>query len=113
MSILTLNSGSSSLKMALFNEAQEQTLQGSADGIGKPTGSLKLTVGDRTILEEDHVLESQPEALKKLAAHITATPTAVGHRVVHGGPHLRDHQLITPAVLDQLRTAIHFAPLHI
>jgi acetate kinase len=40
-------------------------------------------------------------------------PVAVGHRVVHGGPRLREHQIITPQVLDQLRAATHFAPLHI
>jgi acetate kinase len=33
--------------------------------------------------------------------------------VVHGGPKLCRHQIITPQVLDQLRLAIHFAPLHI
>jgi acetate kinase len=32
---------------------------------------------------------------------------------VHGGPNLRRHQIITPQVLDQLRSATHFAPLHI
>jgi acetate kinase len=48
-----------------------------------------------------------------MAQYIHGTPVAVGHRVVHGGPHLRSHQLITPQVLDQLRSAIHFAPLHI
>jgi acetate kinase len=32
---------------------------------------------------------------------------------VHGGPELRTHQLITPQLLDQLRSATHFAPLHI
>src|SRR5206468_7267375 len=36
-----------------------------------------------------------------------------GHRIVHGGPNLRSHQLITPTVLQQLRSATHFAPLHI
>src|SRR6202030_2261048 len=41
------------------------------------------------------------------------TPVAVGHRVVHGGPKLLQHQIITPQVLEQLRTATHFAPLHI
>jgi acetate kinase len=40
-------------------------------------------------------------------------PLAVGHRVVHGGPNLRRHQIITPQVLDELRSATHFAPLHI
>ena len=33
--------------------------------------------------------------------------------MVHGGPHLRSHQFITPQVLGQLRSATHFAPLHI
>ena len=32
---------------------------------------------------------------------------------MHGGPNLRTHQLITPQVLDELRSATHFAPLHI
>jgi acetate kinase len=32
---------------------------------------------------------------------------------VHGGPNLYRHQIITPQVLDQLRSATHFAPLHI
>ena len=32
---------------------------------------------------------------------------------MHGGPNLRTHQLITPQLLDELRSAIHFAPLHI
>jgi len=40
-------------------------------------------------------------------------PVAVGHRIVHGGPKLRQHQVITPQVLDELRAAVHFAPLHI
>jgi len=37
----------------------------------------------------------------------------VGHRVVHGGPKLCRHQIITPQFLDELRSATHFAPLHI
>jgi acetate kinase len=42
-----------------------------------------------------------------------ARPSAVGHRVVHGGPHLRAHQRITADVRRQLHDAVHFAPLHI
>src|SRR6202012_896981 len=33
--------------------------------------------------------------------------------VVHGGPHLREHCRITPRILDTLRAATHYAPLHI
>ena len=50
---------------------------------------------------------------KKFSSHIHAEPIAVGHRVVHGGPNLVTHQLITPKLLDELRAATHFAPLHI
>ncbi len=68
-------------------------------------------------MERKSVVESQSDALAALAAtiqeHIHSTPVAVGHRVVHGGPNLLTHQLITPQVLDQLRAATHFAPLHI
>ena len=32
---------------------------------------------------------------------------------MHGGPHLLAHQRITPHVLETLRAAMHFAPVHI
>jgi acetate kinase len=40
-------------------------------------------------------------------------PDAIGHRVVHGGPKLRQHCLIDDSVLTQLEAATAFAPLHI
>jgi len=39
-------------------------------------------------------------------------PDAVGYRVVHPGAHLRGHQKLTPEVLEQLKEAVVFAPLH-
>jgi acetate kinase len=40
-------------------------------------------------------------------------PTAIGHRIVHGGPACREHTLIGAAVMQQLETATPFAPLHV
>jgi acetate kinase len=40
-------------------------------------------------------------------------PTAIGHRIVHGGPHLVEHQAITDELLKTLEASVHFAPLHI
>ena len=119
--ILALNSGSSSLKFGIYRPGatdEEPLLTGSADGIGRDNGSLHIRSSDgRPLLQRDCIHESQSDALNTLAAaiheHIDTTPVAVGHRVVHGGPHLRRHQIITPRVLDQLRSATHFAPLHI
>ena len=119
--ILVLNSGSSSLKFGVYYRGandEEPLLTGSAAGIGRDNGTLHIrsSSGER-LLQRDGILESQVDALAAVAAaireHMHASPWAVGHRVVHGGPKLRRHQLITPQVMDDLRSATHFAPLHI
>jgi len=129
--ILVLNSGSSSLKFGIYRRAdndagndadnakdQRPLLTGSADRIGQRNGALNILSGDgKSLVQEQSVHESQGHALNILATairqHIPAAPVAVGHRIVHGGPKLRRHQLITTQVVDELRSAIHFAPLHI
>ncbi|ASW02888.1 acetate/propionate family kinase [Paraburkholderia aromaticivorans] len=119
--ILVLNSGSSSLKFGLFRLAggdETLLLEGSAEGIGRGDGSLRIKAPDgRLLLQREHELESQTDALQKLAQVLAqqhhARPSAVGHRVVHGGPHLRTHQRITADLRRQLHDAVHFAPLHI
>ena len=119
--ILVLNSGSSSLKFGIYRPGEtdeEPMLTGSAEGVGRDDGSLHILSSDGTsVSQRECIHESQSEALNALAAaireHIDHTPLAVGHRVVHGGPNLRRHQIITPQLLHELRSATHFAPLHI
>jgi acetate kinase len=119
--ILALNSGSSSLKFGLYQPGatdEQPLLTGSADGIGRDNGSLRILSSDgKPLLQRDCIHQSQGDALNTLAAtireHTQSAPVAVGHRIVHGGPNLYRHQIITPQVLDQLRSATHFAPLHI
>jgi acetate kinase len=119
--ILVLNSGSSSLKFGVYYRGardEEPLLTGSADGIGRSTGTLNIRSADgKPIVQRGNILESQSDALAAVAVaireHIHSTPVALGHRIVHGGPNLRIHQIITPRVLDNLRSATHFAPLHI
>jgi acetate kinase len=119
--ILVLNSGSSSLKFGLFTRGaddEQLILEGSADGIGRDSGSLHIrTAAGDDLLRRDNIHQSQPEALVAIsnALHSFAKtpPIAVGHRVVHGGPHLREHQLITPQLLSTLEASVHFAPVHI
>ncbi|ASL48247.1 Acetate kinase [Burkholderia sp. AD24] len=119
--ILVLNSGSSSLKFGLFTYAggdEALLLAGSAEGIGRSDGSLLIKAPDgRVLVRQERVLESQTDALRRLAEVLAqqghGRPAAVGHRVVHGGPHLRKHQRLTPEVRQRLQDAVHFAPLHI
>jgi acetate kinase len=126
MTILTINSGSSSLKLGLYRANASTTPQllyrGATDAIGKPGGSLTITdASGKTIQREDASHDSQSSAFTHAAqklqqlsgTEMSGGPEAIGHRVVHGGPHLREHCRITPQVLDTLRAAVHFAPLHI
>ena len=119
--ILVLNSGSSSLKFGVFTHSDGEErlfLSGAAKGIGRGDGTLHIKGGDGTILlSRDHLLETQTDALGTLASviqqHLHVEPVAVAHRIVHGGPHLREHQRITDNVMRQLEEAVSFAPLHI
>jgi acetate kinase len=119
--ILAINSGSSTLKFGLFtNESGEERalLRGSAEGIGKDHGSLEVKDGNgRTVLSEDQKYASQLEALRHvtdaMAKQHIPPPSAIAHRIVHGGPKLREHIRITPQVQKTLEEAVHFAPLHI
>jgi acetate kinase len=40
-------------------------------------------------------------------------PDAIGHRLVHGGPHHFAPARVTPELIEQLRALIPFAPLHL
>ena len=119
--VLALNSGSSSLKFGLYFRGavdEEPLLTGSAEGIGHSTGTFHIRSADgKSLVQRECIHESQVDALSLLATtikdHIRAGPVALGHRIVHGGPNLVRHQLITPQLLDELNAAIHFAPLHI
>jgi len=119
--VLAVNSGSSSLKFGLFVQAggeEKAVLQGGADGIGTANAKLQITdATGKTLLDEKYELTSQGHALEEILNAVGkvggARPVAVGHRIVHGGPHLREHQLITDELVQQLQAAVHFAPLHI
>jgi acetate kinase len=95
LNVLALNSGSSSLKFGLYRVDS--------------TGAEKL-FGER-VATSDH-----PDATTQVASFLAASgmppPDAIGHRIVHGGPALRQHCRIDAAVLLQLQAAAAFAPLH-
>ena len=84
--ILVLNSGSSSLKFGLFRRVGDDEsllLEGSAEGIGRDDGSLRIKAPDgRVLVQQERVLESQTDALQKLAQVLTEQHHA---RPVGGG----------------------------
>jgi acetate kinase len=121
--VLAVNSGSSSLKFGLYQhppgECNPQLLlSGGASGIGRPNGRLEVQdANSKKLLDEPYKLNSQGHALQEILNQIEKQghdrPSALGHRVVHGGPHLRQHRLIDAALLEKLEAATQFAPIHI
>jgi acetate kinase len=119
--ILTLNSGSSSLKFGLYRVGSSRTetlLSGEAESIGdKKAKFYAQDSRENTFLSETVSIPSQREAVirigRLLADSKMPAPAAIGHRVVHGGPQLRRHCLIDDSLLRQLEAATAFAPLHI
>jgi len=57
-----------------------------------------------------------PDAMTRVASALAASgmppPDAIGHRIVHGGPALRQHCRIDDAVLRQLQATAAFAQPH-
>ncbi|NOJ96551.1 acetate/propionate family kinase [Corallococcus coralloides] len=119
--VLVINSGSSSLKFGLYVERDGQEVvrfKGSATRIGAEQGRLVVKDGaGRQVRAVDVRHPSQEDAFREAVRHLEELggerPMAIGHRVVHGGPHLRKHQALTPEVMKALEEATHFAPLHI
>lgn len=93
LTVLALNSGSSSLKFGLYRVDASRT--------------ALLLAGER----------ESPDGVSGIGRLLvdagTPAPAAIGHRIVHGGPLLRQHCLINDPVLHQLEAATAFAPLHV
>ncbi len=123
MTILVLNSGSSSIKFSLYRSSSEAAApEGLADGqlsgIGTPEPQLELASSGSAPSQPPHSVQAETPA-QAIHAVLDAATTpgmpsidAIGYRVVHPGPKLRDHTRITPEVLADLEQAVSFAPLH-
>jgi acetate kinase len=128
MRVLVLNSGSSSQKSALFElrdvvspdpqpplwEAKIEWNQGSAvlkarNSRGNKT-EKEVSAADRqgAIERMLETLWSGETAVGKNASEINV----VGHRIVHGGPKLKEPIRVTPEVKKTIADAAAFAPLH-
>ncbi|CAM3285264.1 Acetate kinase [Sphingomonas antarctica] len=115
MIILTLNSGSSSLKFGLFDT---QGVDVRAVMSGEKTGrTLRASDASGTALPDVSLADDNPITAVGIIRNLVSqaailAPQAIGHRVVHGGTGLREHCRIDDRVLEQLRLASAMSPLH-
>ena len=118
--VLTLNSGSSSLKFGLYRVGgarTEELLTGAAEAIGAANGAFHARDSQGRILaSETASIPGRQDALVRIVNLLDRSglpaPVAIGHRIVHGGPDLRQHCVIDEVVMRQLEDAVSFAPLH-
>jgi acetate kinase len=119
--ILTINGGSSSIKFALFyaDNTLQRNLAGSIERIGLPDAIFEvkgLTKADsftRSVTAPNHtaavglLMDWIEERFQR------GELTAVGHRVVHGGPKYSEPQLITTEMVEELHQLQPFDPEHL
>ncbi len=119
--ILTINGGSSSIKFALFEAGAplRRILEGGIERIGLLEAAMRVKGLDpadnfsRPLAAPDHtaavgaLMDWIEERLGRVAL------SAVGHRVVHGGPKYSDPQIITQAMVEELRQLTPFDPEHL
>jgi acetate kinase len=119
--ILTINGGSSSIKMALFEagDSLRRILEGWIERVGLPgatfvvKGSNKADNFTRPMIATNHT-----QAVELLMDWIEerirrSELAAVGHRVVHGGPKYSEPQRITTEMVEELHQLQPFDPEHL
>lgn len=123
MHILVINDGSSSVKASVFcaddRGELRPVMEGEASGLGTDAARMQL----RGPGGEDWArgvdaggLQDVTGAVRAIAEAVSRPGRpqvdAVGYRVVHPGARLKGHQRATPEVMEELRRAEEFAPLH-
>ena len=119
--ILTINGGSSSIKFALFETGDplKRILEGGIERIGLPDATFhvkgfgQLESFSRLIAAPDHtaVVNALMDWIEQHSGREALT--AVGHRVVHGGPKYIEPQRITTEMVEELRQLKPFDPEHL
>lgn len=110
--ILVLNSGSSSIKFAVYDRELVLLISGAVNSIGQDS-SLRVNEKDTSINLPTHEI-----ALGSIITELSSLGfrpedmLAAGHRVVHGGRTYTAPELITPEIRAGIDACSDLAPLH-
>jgi acetate kinase len=119
--ILTVNGGSSSIKFAVFDgdEPARRLVGGGVERIGLPGATFRVkSPHPGESLVRQVTVPDQKAAVLALMDWIAERKgadavTAVGHRIVHGGPHYFQPQRITAKLVADLHQLSPFDPEHL
>lgn len=118
--ILTLNCGSSSLKFSLYEvNSLSSEISGAVTHIATTVGTFRIKDKSDKILKKDLKFYNNHNAAiqdvlnwLKLNQHIYPL-AAIGHRLVLGGPHRHNTELVTDELIAVLNNYIYLAPNHL
>ena len=119
--ILTINSGSSSLKFSLYRMGESESLMfgGKIERIGlSPSLFHVKDVEGKTVIDRQSDLPDQEASLKLLFDWLDHHAPmkdleAAGHRIVHGGTKFREPHLVTKEVIQTLKDLSPMDPTHL
>jgi acetate kinase len=117
--ILCLNTGSSSLRFALYDasDLDHFVIRGAAERVGLKDSRITIENAEQTIHDWQVSLPTYEKAwLESLSAinEMKFPPLAACvHRVVHGGPNLTQPRILDQKVRQELENIIPLAPLHL
>ncbi len=113
MSLLTINAGSSSLKLALYEtEGLNRQTAVSVERIGSNRTRVLMAGAEHKIEANDHA-SALDQVLRDLPELFASGLDAIGHRIVHGGANHAKPEAITTRLLDELHELEHFDPTHV
>jgi len=115
MRIVTVNVGSSSIKLAVFaaDNPERKLLEAAVENIGTPVAHLVTDGQTQPITASSHVAAANTLLVWLTAQASDTGVIAIGHRIVHGGPKYYQPQIITDELLADLDTFAAFAPEHL
>ncbi len=119
--IIAFNTGSSSIKFALFEigETEHLVFSGTLTKIGNRNGTFSVMDDHGLSLScESVAAESHDAACDYVLSWIRSQfegrkPDAIGHRIVHGGPLYSTPQIVTSELIASLDTLSPYAPEHL
>lgn len=113
MQILTVNTGSSSLKITIFDRTLAKIVEAHLKEMQSPHPHLEMTGQAKQILNKPITLKDSFELVyQAISAIYPLDIHIIGHRVVHGGNLFYSSTIIDQTVLDQIKSISHLAPLH-
>jgi acetate kinase len=119
--ILALNTGSSSIKFALYEtgEVEKLLFTGSLTRIGHEGGVFSVKDGQGSSVASERIaVPDHDSACAYLFSWVVRQgkayrPDAIGHRMVHGGPLYSSPQPVTLELIASLEELVPYAPEHL